>query len=173
MCVPDLFVRNIVDPHQQLRLIGPAGEIAIEQSDHEGRTPGIRVDTVGDGVNLETGKHILGNFSMSFCNPVDEATQVHSQHGHVQFLCPGELLEQAYRELCWQNLLHQGVGEAVMSGGNRCVGCEHALVRYLPDAERIDAVRGAAEGQPGIVQQLQRQQTSVPFVHMIFFDRKV
>ena len=34
--VPDLIVRDGIDPYQQFRFVGPAGQVAIEESDHEG-----------------------------------------------------------------------------------------------------------------------------------------
>jgi hypothetical protein len=51
MGLPDLLVRDTVDPDQQLRFIGPAWQVLIVQRNEIGGSPGERVNTVSVAYN--------------------------------------------------------------------------------------------------------------------------
>ncbi len=170
MGVPDLFVRDVVDPHQQFRFVRPTGDVFVKKADEKGGGPGEGVNAVGDGVDLETGKEVLRDLPVFFRHAVDVAAQVEGEHGHVEFIRPGQLLQQPHRYRLTQHPSRQIVGETIVPSRHRCMGGEDTL---LDDPVRIPGgtlVPGAFQGMTGAVEQFQGQESGMPLVHVILLD---
>ncbi len=123
---------------------------------------------VGDRVDVVAGKHEARNLAVLFGNSVHIMAQVERQKSQVQEIAAAKDILHLFDFMSAENLIHQRDRELIVTGGHRRVRRKHA---FFSDRLDIIAVRRRPSGALSLfIQQLERKQARVAFVHVVAGD---
>src|SRR5512144_53229 len=115
-------------------------------------------------MDMVTREHMLGHFSMFFCNAVDVFAQIERQECHVEAVLASKVLEHVERDDLAEHLLDKGIGELVVPSFHRRVRGEYAKIphpRHVPERPFIpDPLDVALEPE----KQFKHKKACMPFV---------
>jgi hypothetical protein len=113
---PELVLGDFGDPHEQLRLVRPAGQVLVIELRERRGNPGESVHAVGYGLYLVSGEKDLRDIAVLFGYSVYVLAEVHGQDGHVELVFAAELFQNIDGEHISHDLFDELVGESVVAG---------------------------------------------------------
>ena len=126
------------------------------------------MDAVGDRIDVVAGKHQPRHLAMLLCHAVDVMAQIERQERHVQHIAAAKYIFHFFDFLSAEHLMHQRHRKLIVSGGHRRVRREDTFFAHRLN---VVAIRRCLPGRAGfLIQELQREQTRVAFVHVITLD---
>ena len=157
---PDLLLRDLDRVAQRERVAGPSGNVTVEETTEAVARPGKGVHSVGDRVDRVSGEHLLRDLAVPLGHAVDVMGKVQREPRHVEPVLASQHPDLLGGQGLAQHLLHELVGELVVSRRDRRVRREDAAPPDVFDVSRdVFGVRLRA-------QELQREKARMPFVHV-------
>ena len=122
------------------------------------------MNTIRDRIHSVTGKHKPRYLTVLLSYTVDIMAEIQSQIGHIQQITAAKDLAHLANLTATENAIHKLQGKLVLTRRHGRMGGKDALLSHC-------LYVGLDDGFPAIllsllIQQLDRQETGVPFVHM-------
>ena len=127
---PQFLVRNLVRANQKLRLVEPSRDVAIEQLGYRRRSPGLGVDSIGDGVHVVSREESRRDLRMPFGYAVDVPAQAQREPSHIQTIRSRQGLKLLDVEVVSKNPADELVRKLVRACFHRGVCGEDALLAH-------------------------------------------
>ena len=157
---------DAVDGAEVLVIGAPVGNLLVEEVLELRGEPGGGVDSVGDGVDLVVGEHLLRDLAVLHGDAVDEAREAQGDVGHVhEAVVEAAELVDGGGAVVAKDLVHLVDAELIVTGGDGRVGGEDALL-----ADEVDVGFGrVAQRFAGevIFKQADGEKGGVALVHVI------
>lgn len=161
---PNLRARNAKRAVEREVVLPPVWHVAVEQLAERFGGPSAGVNAVGDRVDDVARKHQARNLTVALGDAVDVVAQVEREERHVQHALAAEDLLHLIHLAPPEHARHQLHRKLVVPRRHRCVRREDA---ELPHGFDILVRDGSAASAPrGLVEQLQREEARVAFIHV-------